>query len=505
MQRFNFYTLLLLCFYFLTGCEVDSFCFDCFTNLRDAEVLFDPISDAAFPVDADEARDVKVDVSDAESDADEPFPCSVERQEICNQRDDNCDGLTDEGFDLMNDPRNCGSCGHACQFDNAESICKGGKCAQSSCLSGFADLDPDQAGCEYRCPVYPMLGEQCNGMDDDCDGLIDEEEELPDPPASLCKRLEGTPCEGTVAICDTREGISTWYCDYPEEVSFDPSIPDGIAQEESLCDGIDEDCDGVVDEVFPNLGNACSRGIGGCADRGELVCNDSMDDVVCSAVEIIKGSAEICNGIDDDCDGEVDEDGFGEMVEVSDGGDLSFFIDRYEASQPIDHTYLYSCSVPNAQPWVNVSWQDAKTACEEANKRLCSEEEWELACAGLLQNTYPYGNEYDPQACNGVEYDPDCDDEQDDDAIQNTGTAYGCPSPPAQSHCVSDYNVYDMSGNVREWTDTLVPDTTNTYRIRGGSIYSSAPGLTCQFDFGLATADFFFENLGFRCCSDVAL
>ena len=58
--------------------------------------------------------------------------------------------------------------------------------------------------------------------------------------------------------------------------------------------------------------------------------------------------------------------------------------------------------------------------------------------------------------------------------------------------------VYDMSGNVKEWT---FDERTFGYReIRGGSSNVPRGGLTCQFDFTIGAESFFFYNLGFRCC-----
>ena len=70
------------------------------------------------------------------------------------------------------------------------------------------------------------------------------------------------------------------------------------------------------------------------------------------------------------------------------------------------------------------------------------------------------------------------------------------------SVCSSEFNAYDMSGNLKEWTATQVSMTPPTYRIRGGAYDSIDIGLTCQFDFASAEEDYFYQNLGFRCCSD---
>jgi formylglycine-generating enzyme required for sulfatase activity len=152
-------------------------------------------------------------------------------------------------------------------------------------------------------------------------------------------------------------------------------------------------------------------------------------------------------------------------------------------------------------PWVNVTYAEADAACAAAGYRLCTEQEWQEACEGAANNLYPYGMGYDPNACNGADYDPDCVSPDDDDA-QPTATAYGCP-PPGSSACISDYGVLDLSGNVKEWTSTQVGSMPATYRVRGGAYDNVASSLTCDFDFLSNEPAFFNKNLGFRCCSDV--
>jgi hypothetical protein len=107
------------------------------------------------------------------------------------------------------------------------------------------------------------------------------------------------PCEvGQVRPC--REGCGV-----------QQACADGVWQPCELpvetCNGEDDDCDGRSDETFAGLGQPCSAGVGPCQREGTAVCNGAGDDVVCDAVPG-GGEAESCNGQDDDCDGETDED-----------------------------------------------------------------------------------------------------------------------------------------------------------------------------------------------------
>lgn len=73
-----------------------------------------------------------------------------------------------------------------------------------------------------------------------------------------------------------------------------------------LCDNeLDDDCDGNVDEGFANLGVACSLGTGACAANGVYVCAVDGLATECNAVPA-STKAELCNGLDDDCDGTPD-------------------------------------------------------------------------------------------------------------------------------------------------------------------------------------------------------
>lgn len=70
-------------------------------------------------------------------------------EERCNGMDDDCDGQSDEGFDLQTDPINCGACMNACSVPNATVACTAGSCGVVDCRAGFGDCNGDTAdGCE---------------------------------------------------------------------------------------------------------------------------------------------------------------------------------------------------------------------------------------------------------------------------------------------------------------------------------------------------------------------
>ncbi len=114
--------------------------------------------------------------------------------------------------------------------------------------------------------------EMCNGVDDDGDGTVDE----------------GVPMAGE-ACGNAACGMGTWTC-----ISGSMVCAGAAAVGEEVCNGEDDDCDGQIDEADPRLGEACEA----CA--GQYVCIDG--DLRCNA-----GAAEVCNGLDDDCDGQVDD------------------------------------------------------------------------------------------------------------------------------------------------------------------------------------------------------
>lgn len=76
------------------------------------------------------------------------------------------------------------------------------------------------------------------------------------------------------------------------------------------CNYFDDDCDGSVDEGYDGLNTICQVGVGACQAQGFFICDgsDPFGNPVCDAVPGNPSPVEVCNYIDDNCDGQVDED-----------------------------------------------------------------------------------------------------------------------------------------------------------------------------------------------------
>jgi formylglycine-generating enzyme required for sulfatase activity len=157
-----------------------------------------------------------------------------------------------------------------------------------------------------------------------------------------------------------------------------------------------------------------------------------------------------------------------------------FCIDRDEHVEP-----------GQALPAADVSWTDAKKACEAAGRRLCLETEWQFACEGEQLSPYPYGRVRDNTACNF----------EQPDLYMPDGSLRDLREPPGKRPgCVSPFGVRDMTGNVDEWTSST---RKSGYRsiLKGG--YWSVVRNRCRPTTRIHFEGYSNYQQGFRCCTDV--
>ncbi|MDC3953478.1 formylglycine-generating enzyme family protein [Polyangium jinanense] len=158
----------------------------------------------------------------------------------------------------------------------------------------------------------------------------------------------------------------------------------------------------------------------------------------------------------------------------------------------------------NDRPVAFVDWCDAYAFCKSHGKRLCGKigggpvpyfeinnaavSQWHNACSRSGEFVFPYGNTYNPAACNGH------------DAMVGSSHEAG-----TQLSCEGGLpGLFDMSGNVWEWEDVCDGSTgeNDTCRRRGGGYESITSDLDCPTAGGGAR-NASNETTGFRCCVDV--
>ncbi len=229
------------------------------------------------------------------------FPGAIE---VCNGKDDDCNGQTDES--LVAPAGTClvkGVCGNPLPDGKPVAHCDG--------KGGFS--------CTYPYGYESVSETLCDGFDNDCDGLTDE------GLTNACGGCGAVPVEACNALDDDCDGTTDDVGDLPQACTatgicaqaktvcaagkLGCEMPLGHEATETLCDGQDNDCDGQTDEEL-GKGLDCTKGTGICAAKGNLHCG-TAGKVVCELFDpanVRKPETELCgDGKDNNCDGFTDE------------------------------------------------------------------------------------------------------------------------------------------------------------------------------------------------------
>ncbi|MBN2016179.1 hypothetical protein JW766_05085 [Candidatus Dojkabacteria bacterium] len=261
---------------------------------------------------------------------DEVHICEREHALYCFEyrKDGDCDGYFREDNDC-NDT-------NSTIYPGAPELCDG---FDNNCDGAIPSNENDGDGDGYRiCAgdcndndlyIHPGASERCNGVDDNCDGNIPASEA--DNDGDACRVCDGDCDDNDVTVsttasevCDNKDndcdgvkddnlirncGSETGICTIGSEKCVNGvwGNCDGVQPQQEICDGLDNDCDGRTDEgctCTPGNAQSCGSSTGACKS-GTQVCESGGVWGKCTGAQ--GPSTEICDGIDNDCDGSTDE------------------------------------------------------------------------------------------------------------------------------------------------------------------------------------------------------
>jgi hypothetical protein len=308
------------------------------------------------PVDAD--GDGFRQGEDCDDDNPTVFPGALES---CNGIDDDCDGDVDE--DAV-DPAPWFADVDGDGFGDPDSVTMACE-PPSSHVADATDCDDADA------TVFPGADELCNGVDDDCDGDVDEDATDDAPTWYADADGDGYGVDGPTTTAQA--------CAQPSGYEAEPGdCDDGDAAvfpgADELCNGVDDDCDELVDEddaldASTWYADADGDSYGdpdSVTTACELPSGHVVDDQDCDDGDaaVHPGARELCNSVDDDCDGDVDEDAIDAPTWYADADG-----DGYGVDGPT--TTVQACAQPSGHEAVSGDCDDGDAAIHPGASDAC--------------------------------------------------------------------------------------------------------------------------------------
>jgi len=295
-------------------------------------------------------------LDDSDCDDDDEL-VNPEALELCDGVDNDCDGSTDEGdaSDALT------------WYADADGDGYGDPHSTTSACELPEGYTTDTSDCDDSSAAsHPGADEYCDDADNDCDGSVDE-----DPVDPLTWYLDadgdayGDP-DSTASACEPPAG---YYADSGDCDDTDATVNPAATE---VCDGVDNDCDGsadgsdatdantwYTDADGDGYGDASSSSVACDAPSGTSADSSDCDDTEAS---VYPSASETCDGLDNDCDGTVDED----ATDVSE-----WFTDSDGDGYGDDATSTIACTAPSGSIALGGDCDDTDASINPAASEVC--------------------------------------------------------------------------------------------------------------------------------------